>query len=137
MTYVSAELSRLVVVGANNYCIHNDDNFLSHEIDHIVSEKHRGSTTPENLCLSCFDCNRYKGSDIGSIDIDTNQYVQLFNPRTMDWDEHFQCDDFKIVPISAIGRVTEFVLRFNSEERLQKRRELLRLLRYPCQFLTS
>lgn len=136
MSYISAELRRLVTLAAKGCCeycrIHNDDNFLSHEIDHIVSEKHRGSTTLENLCLSCFDCNRYKGSDIGSLDVDTNQYVQLFNPRTMNWDEHFQLDNFKISPISAIGRVTEFVLRFNSEERLQKRRELLRLLRYPC-----
>lgn len=136
MSYISTDLRRLVIQRAEQCCeycrIHEDDNFLSHEIDHIVSEKHRGATTADNLCLSCFDCNRYKGSDVGSIDIETNDYIQLYNPRTMIWEEHFYLENSRIVPRSAIGRVTEFILRFNSEDRVRKRRELSQLSRYPC-----
>ena len=34
------------------------------EIDHIIAEKHKGPTVAGNLCLSCFYCNSFKGSDI-------------------------------------------------------------------------
>jgi HNH endonuclease len=34
------------------------------EIDHIRSEKHRGPTVAGNLCLSCFYCNSFMGSEI-------------------------------------------------------------------------
>ena len=40
--------------------------FLPHEPDHLIALKHGGKTSPENLALACFDCNRFKGSDIAS-----------------------------------------------------------------------
>jgi 5-methylcytosine-specific restriction endonuclease McrA len=39
------------------------------EIDHIISRKHRGESTPENLALSCFYCNSYKGPNIAGKNI--------------------------------------------------------------------
>ena len=75
MTYIPESLRRLVRNRAGNCCeyylLSESDNFLSHEVDHIISEKHGGATEADNLCLSCFDCNRHKGSDIGSIDHET------------------------------------------------------------------
>jgi 5-methylcytosine-specific restriction endonuclease McrA len=83
MSYIPAELRRTVVERAKGCCeyclIHQNDHYLSHEVDHIVSIKHRGETATENLCLSCFDCNRNKGSDIGSFDLDTDEFSPLFN----------------------------------------------------------
>lgn len=85
MSYVPAELRRFVVERAQGCCeyclIHNDDAYLVHEVDHIISEKHRGITHETNLCLCCFDCNRAKGSDIGSFDLGTNLYTPLYHPR--------------------------------------------------------
>lgn len=134
--YVSNELRQHVykrAMGCCEYClIHDEDHYLPHEVDHIISIKHRGTTDPENLCLSCFDCNRYKGSDIGSYDLDSNTFVSLFNPRTMVWSEHFQMGAGGYLhPISAHGRVTAFLLRLNSENRLLRRAALIQQSRYP------
>jgi hypothetical protein len=32
------------------------------------AQKHGGLPTLQNPALACFDCNRFKGSDIGSVD---------------------------------------------------------------------
>ena len=37
---------------------------LPHEGDHIRAQKHKGSTTLENLCWACALCNGHKGSDV-------------------------------------------------------------------------
>lgn len=78
-----------------------------HEPDHLIALKHGGQTASENLALACFDCNRSKGSDIASIDAITSELVGLFNPRTQRWFEHFRLDGAHIVPLTAVGRVTE------------------------------
>jgi 5-methylcytosine-specific restriction endonuclease McrA len=42
-------------------------------MEHIIAEKHGGTTFLENLALACPYCNRAKGTDLGSIDPKTNQ----------------------------------------------------------------
>lgn len=136
MTYISLELRRQVGERAGKCCeyclLDEEDNYIAHEVDHILSTKHRGTTTLDNLCLSCFDCNRYKGSDVGSFDTETDTFTPLFNPRTMIWDEHFKVEAGHILPLTPEGRVTGFLLRFNSAERVNQRRMLMREDRYPC-----
>jgi hypothetical protein len=107
----------------------------SHEVDHIISEKHGGLTTEDNLCLSCYDCNRFKGSDIGSYDALTDTYTRLFHPRKDSWGEHFVLEDTLISPLTAIGRVTVLLLRLNVAEQLIKRAELIKISAYPCKEL--
>ena len=135
-SYVPAELRSNVqdrAEGCCEYClIHKDDAFFSHEVDHIISEKHRGETVAENLCLSCFECNRYKGSDIGSLDVDSDTFTRLYNPRKDNWSEHFQLKGNCIIPLTAIGRVSTFLLQMNTEERLSRRETLIQSKRYPC-----
>ncbi|HEV3445857.1 MAG TPA: HNH endonuclease signature motif containing protein, partial [Gemmataceae bacterium] len=73
------------------YCLlHEEDARLSHEPDHIIAIKHQGSTVRENLAWTCFVCNRFKGSDIGSLDSETHEFVRFFNPRTDRWYDHFR-----------------------------------------------
>lgn len=135
MTRIPEALRRLVFDRANGHCeyclLSQDDSFLPHEVDHIISEKHRGLTVEENLCLSCFDCNRHKGSDIASVDLDTGRLTPLFHPRSDRWAEHFRLDGPRIVPLTAVGRVTEYLLSLNSVEQLAKRADLIQLHRYP------
>ncbi len=52
-----------------------------HEIDHVISRKHGGTSDPENLALACYLCNRYKGSDVASLHPATCEIVRLYNPR--------------------------------------------------------
>ena len=85
MTYIPDRLRQLVVERANGcceYCLINEHDYLyGHEVDHIIAEKHRGETIEENLCLSCYECNRHKGSDFASFDPVTGEIAMLFNPR--------------------------------------------------------
>ena len=85
-TYVSSRLRLQVTeraAGRCEYCLLSAvDAFFPHEADHIIAEKHGGATTMDNLALACFDCNRFKGSDIASLDPGTSDLVALFNPRT-------------------------------------------------------
>ena len=92
--YVPAAMRREVRERANGCCeyclLAEDDAYFPHEPDHIISIKHRGLSVPENLAWSCFDCNRYKGSDIASLDTISDDLVPLFNPREDSWHEHFR-----------------------------------------------
>ena len=136
MTYINAGLRRLVIERAGNCCeycrLSQKDNFLPFEIDHIIAEKHNGTTDGDNLCLSCPTCNFFKGSDIGSIDTETGTLTPLFNPRTQKWLRHFQLDGAIIDPLTPAGRVTVFLLRLNRESQVAERSGLLELDRYPC-----
>ena len=68
------------------YClIHEDDTGFPHQIDHIISRKHGGSSSSENLAYACVICNRYKGSDVASIELGTGAIVRLFDPRRDRW----------------------------------------------------
>ena len=137
MTYIPAELRRLVTERAGGCCeychISRDDHTLPSEIDHIISEKHRGATVADNLCLSCWDCNNAKGSDIASADPQTGQPTFLFHPRRQRWEDHFRLEGGVIVPLTPEGRVTAFLLRLNDPERVAERDILVTLGRYPCQ----
>ena len=70
--------------------------------------------------------NKQKGSDLTSIDPETNQIVRLFNPREDRWRDHFRLSEGRIVPLSATGRVTERLLRLNNAVRIKERNALLR-----------
>jgi hypothetical protein len=114
------------------YCLlHESDAKLGHEVDHIIARKHRGQTVESNLAWACFACNHHKGSDIASIDIENGQLVPLFNPRTDVWTAHFRLEGARVIPLTAEGRVTEYLLQFNQPKRLRIRKLLLTAGRYP------
>lgn len=87
----------------------------------------------ENLALACQPCNRNKGSDLGSISLNSGKLIRFFDPRNDIWTEHFQIQKNKIKPISEIGKVTEKILKLNSEERVQERLGLIEIGHYPPQ----
>ncbi|MEG3841963.1 HNH endonuclease [Microcoleus sp. herbarium14] len=62
------------------------------EMEHIIAEKHDGVTVVENLALSSPCCNRFKGTDLGSIDPETQQLTPFFNPHLQKWSDHFRLD---------------------------------------------
>jgi hypothetical protein len=113
--------------GRCEYCLLPEEaDFTHHEVDHIVAEQHGGKTALENLAYACFDCNKYKGPNIGSIDPDTGERTWLFNPRTQQWDEHFLLEkDGVVIGLTAEGRATARLLHINDPERVQDRLALL------------
>jgi hypothetical protein len=134
LTKLAAKLRRVVAERAHyccEYCgIPEEATLVPHEPDHIVGEQHSGETIAANLAYACFRCNRFKGPNIATRDPETGNLVSLFNPRTERWDEHFQIDGAIIIPLTPLGRGTALLLRFNDEQRLLLRRELLRQRRY-------
>ncbi len=126
-----AEISRRADHRCEYCLIHQDDAGFPHQIDHIVSRKHGGSSAPDNLAHACVICNRYKGSDVASVASGSGQALRLFHPRRDRWGEHFRIDGARIEPITDIGAITARLLRFNAPERILERRLLQSLKRYP------
>ena len=135
VTYIPAELRRLVVARAERICeyclIAEDDTFYGCEADHVISEKHGGATTADNLAMACVFCNQAKGSDVGSIDWGSNTFVRFFNPRTDAWSDHFALVEARIEGITPTGIVTARILGFNAPDRVSERRVLKGSGRYP------
>jgi len=109
-----------------------DDIFFHFEIDHIVAEKHGGPTVLNNLCLSCPECNGFKGSDLSSFDPETGLLAPLFHPRQQRWADHFVLNGAVIEPLTPEGRTTVFLLRLNDPERVTDRVLYLEAGNYPC-----
>jgi hypothetical protein len=113
------------------YCLIAEVLVTLHEPDHIIAVQHRGATAPDNLALACFDCNRWKGPNISSVDPETGRVVPLFHPRRGKWTKHFLLNGALILGRTAIGRATVELLRFNDPRRVRVRAELHRVGRYP------
>jgi len=62
---------------------------------------------------------------VGSFDPLTGLLTPFFNPRVHQWLEHFECWDAEILPITPEARVTVKILRFNDENRISERKQLL------------
>lgn len=127
-TYIAEALRRAVIArtgGRCEYCGKPQVSFFPHEVDHVIAQKHGGKTVLNNLAFACFECNRYKGSDVASFDPQTGRLTPLFNPRTQPWDEHFRHDNGVIVCLTAEARTTAMLLRFNDLTRVRERIALL------------
>ena len=129
LSYISAALRRLIEERASyrcEYCLLPAGvAFFSHELDHVIPEKHGGITDAENLAFTCWRCNRYKGTDLGSFDPETGVFSFLFNPRTQLWAEHFTPDDdLNLCGLTPEGRTTVKLLQINSKEKLAERQRL-------------
>ncbi|MBE9041518.1 HNH endonuclease [Oscillatoriales cyanobacterium LEGE 11467] len=135
MSYVSATLRRLVTQRAAQQCEYcrfpQSASLFAFEMEHIIAEKHDGITEAENLALSCPCCNRFKGTDLGSIDPETQQLTPFFNPRLQNWSDHFELEVGTIVPLTPEGRVTAKILQFNLPERILEREQLMAIGQYP------
>lgn len=98
---------------------------LTFHVEHVVASQHRENDAPSNLALACDRCNLHKGTNLVTIDHETGEQVQLFNPRTDSWDEHFSLVGAEIVGTSPTGKATARLLQMNSERRIRLRSRLL------------
>jgi hypothetical protein len=133
-TYVPTVLRQMVRERASErceYCLYPEETaFLAFEVEHIIAEKHGGATTVDNLALACPYCNRFKGTDLGSLDPETGQLTPFFDPRTQRWADHFRLDGARIVPLTPEGRVTVAILQLNHPDRILERQYLIQIEKY-------
>lgn len=133
-TYIPVVLRQAVIeraAGRCEYCRYPQEMaFLAFEVEHVIAEKHGGATTADNLALACPYCNRYKGTDLGSLDGETKHLTPFFNPRTQQWHEHFRIVNGQIVPLTPEGRVTVAILKVNHPDRIVERKLLLDVGKY-------
>ena len=110
------------------YCLFPADHaWIPFQIDHVIAEKHGGSMTDENLALSCYYCNSFKGPNIAGIDPDGEPdiAIQLFHPRKDLWSDHFEWNGAILVGKSPVGRSTLSALRINEQEAVEFRQLLI------------
>ena len=100
---------------------------LPFQIEHVIAKKHQGDDGADNLALSCYNCNAYKGSNIAGIDPQTQQLTRLFHPRRDRREVHFSWIGPELVGLTDVGRTTIEVLRINRDEGLALRRLLIAL----------
>ncbi len=134
-TYVPVALRQFVRTRAKSLCeyclIREEDTYFGCQVDHIISEKHGGSTQEDNLAYACLYCNRNKGSDIGSILWQPRRFCRFFNPRLDHWTDHFSLNGINITALTNIGEVTVRILDFNHIDRRIERKELADIGQYP------
>ncbi len=132
---ISPEIRQIVASRAGficEYClIAEEDAYFKHQVEHIISRKHGGSSEQENLALACVFCNRYKGSDIASLIPETGQLIRFYNPRVDRWREHFRLNGVLIEPLTEIGDATIRILQMNHDDQILERQVLSRRGRYP------
>lgn len=132
--YIPETLRMLVAERANyacEYClIAQVDTFHACHIDHIISLKHTGETTNQNLAFACQFCNRNKGSDVGTYLFDIEKFIRFYNPRKDKWTDHFYLDNGMISPKTEVAQATIKILNFNDPEAVIDRRLLLQSGRY-------
>jgi hypothetical protein len=98
---------------------------LPFHVEHIVASQHLQDDDPSNLAFACDRCNLHKGTNLVTIDHESGNRVDLFNPRNDSWDEHFMFVGAEIVGLTPTGRATARLLNMNSERRLLLRKRLL------------
>ena len=70
-------------------------------------------------------CNLFKGPNLSSIDPHSGEIVNLFNPRTDNWNDHFVTRGSKIVGLTATGRATAPLLNMSDSRRIDLREQWL------------
>jgi hypothetical protein len=98
---------------------------LPFQIDHIIARKHHGTDDLENLALACFACNNHKGPNVAGVDPNTGEVVRLYNPRSDQWEEHFEWRGASLLGRTPIGGATVNVLEFNLPHRIRLREMLM------------
>ncbi|NUQ62921.1 MAG: HNH endonuclease [Pirellulales bacterium] len=104
------------------YCrMHESLQGATFHIEHVVPRSHGGNSRPENLAWACPRCNLCKSDRVEVPDPESGKLVPLFNPRVDGWGDHFRWEDYRVVPLTAIGRATAAALDLNHPRRIRIR----------------
>lgn len=94
-------------------------------VEHIIATVHQLDDRLSNLAWACARCNLHKGPNLTTIDPESGLVVKLFNPRRMNWIDHFSIENGMIVGLTPAGRGTARLLDMNSDRRVEYRLGLM------------
>ena len=136
-SYISLAIRQQVASRANNVCeyclIAEADSYFRHQVEHIISVKHGGSSDLENLALACVFCNRNKGSDIAAAIPGTKRAILFYNPRTDRWSDNFRINGVVIEALTECAEATIRILQMNHNDQIIEREILSRRGSYPSE----
>jgi HNH endonuclease len=124
---ISAQLRQQIITAADYRCEYCKSSArltgTPLVMEHILPRSLGGTDEPKNLAASCYRCNEFKDAKTHVSDLDTNQLVELFNPRMQAWRQHFIWDNNGtfIRGITNNGRATVIALRLNNENIIEAR----------------
>lgn len=128
--YISRTIRDIVfdrAKGCCEYCMSQQSFFMdTFAIEHTCPRSKGGSNNLDNLALSCQGCNGCKYIRTEAIDPQTDQLVELYNPRKENWDKHFTwSDDYtQILGLTPTGRASVELLQLNRPGNQNLRRVL-------------
>jgi hypothetical protein len=134
---ISPKNKDLLINRANGCCEYckSPSNFSSElfSVEHIVPRSLNGSDDFENLAFACIGCNIFKSNKVTGIDPISQKTVELFNPRTMVWDEYFIWDlkFTTLIGLTDISRATIQALKLNRTPLVNLRRALVAIGVHP------
>jgi HNH endonuclease len=127
----AVELRQFIVQRAKERCeyclLPQKASTISYQIDHIISKQHGGADDESNLALCCPVCNRYKGPNVATLELETGNFVGFFNPHQYLWPEHFRIEAGVIIGLAPQGQVTVTIFRLNEPMRVAERLNLIKL----------
>lgn len=99
------------------------------EVEHIVPKAANGPSELDNFALACRACNLFKSAAT----LGEDGRTRLFNPRTDNWDSHFEFDPdtAEIRGITPIGRATVVALRLNRHRQIAARKQWIHSGLFP------
>lgn len=90
----------------------------TYHIDHITPTSRGGVSHADNYAWLCWACNTAKTDRVNCFDPETEAEVEMFNPRTMMWDDHFEWSGQILAGRTAVGRALVHALKLNSPLRV-------------------
>ncbi len=101
--------------------------FIPFHVEHIIAKQHveEGHDDPSGLAYACDRWNAFKGPNLSSIDPQTGDLVNVFNPRADVWTDNFAISGGMIVGLTPIGRATARLLNMNYSRRVELRLQWL------------
>lgn len=119
------DLQQLVEQRAGSRCeycaMHQSLQGATFHVEHVKPRAAGGDSSIDNLAWSCPGCNLHKSDRTAAEEPETGVMVELFNPRTQQWSEHFAWQGHSIQPLTATGRATVTALDLNHPRRIRIR----------------
>lgn len=102
-------------------------------IEHIIPAARGGSSTEENLALSCQGCNSHKFTKVEAREPTSGRLVPLYHPRRDRWRDHFAWnhDATLVLGLTRSGRATVEALQLNRPGLVALRRLLYAAGEHP------
>jgi 5-methylcytosine-specific restriction endonuclease McrA len=121
--YVSVQLAAQILADAGHRCGYccTDERLTGSplSIEHILPIAAGGPTERENRWRSCRECNERKGAQMQAADPESGEVVDLYNPRTQRWADHFRWSEDGLLVIGLTTVDEPRSLRLISIDRIR------------------